>query len=163
MTRYADEPDPGPLLVCHRPPCVGRLYHDQVMHDYLSHHGPEPIDYARLERYVAGPERIAPVIRARPRRFPWWAFLAGGLLWVAFFVATAFVVAQLDGSAAPRSAPDPTAPQPGASEVTGSVGTPAQAQAGASGPEPSGAPLERERVANMGGLSPIDRDDGGAP
>lgn len=43
--------------------------------------------------------------------------------------------------AAPSSAPDPTAPPPGASGAIGSVDAPARAQASASGPELSGAPL----------------------
>jgi hypothetical protein len=42
--RYADEPDPGPLLVCNRPPCEGRLYHDQAMHDFLAHRYNVPIN-----------------------------------------------------------------------------------------------------------------------
>lgn len=40
--RYADEPDPGELLVCRRPPCHGRLYHDAAWHDWMSHGGPRP-------------------------------------------------------------------------------------------------------------------------
>ena len=64
------------------------------------------------------------------------------ILAIALVATVAYLIAVL--AAAPRSAPDPTAPQPGAStgDVVSDGALVAQVQASTSGPEPSGAPRD---------------------
>lgn len=110
-------------------------------------------------RYVE-PEPLAPrrLDEPAPAWFAWFGLgICVGILLMALVV--------LAGAwfAASRSAPDPTAPQPGASDAIGSVDALARALASASGPELSGAPHEREGGPAPGSSSPMDRHDGGAP
>lgn len=95
----------------------------------------------------------------------WILWVVLGLAWIVGAVLAALLIAHLARDAAPRSAPDPTAPQPGASVATGSVGAPAQVQVGASGPRPSGAPTSEPGAIERPGQGETSRGSSivGAP
>jgi hypothetical protein len=106
-----------------------------------------PQDYARLGRHVVAPEPARPTSTSPDRpRFPlltWSLFVA-----IVAIALVAFLIA--NRSAAPRSAPDPTA-TPAARDVS-------ELARGASGPEPSGAPHD-EAIPRTRGIEPATTPD----
>ena len=168
--RYADEPDPGPLLTCHRPPCEGRVYHDQVMHDFLAHN-PHPItvdtpladlvagridqtEYRRrmadLERRAADALDVEPA-PARRRADP--ARSGMVVVWMAVVFGTVLLAIAVAGILATLAAPR------GAQTTDLEPSRDMSASAGVSSAGLPGAPPEREAPSWAG---PLDRHDGGA-